>query len=214
MIDRFCVFGERCSGTTYLEMLIESNFGLPRTDEFGLKHLWDLTDFTGSDTTLFIGIERELLDWLDSFAKTPHQVRPYCPLDYEALFFKPIRSYMGQRLVEEYENILECRMTKGNLIHYLFPKILKHYIFIKYEDLVADPIAFLKTIQNKYNLTPKLVPFQNWNTYKNEKELYYKKPLLIPPEIVERLYKIYPKHFSKEGDKNIRVHRSSILYSC
>lgn len=71
MIKKFCVFGERCSGTTYLEMLIESNFNLERTDEFGLKHLWLLTNFSNSDTTLFIGIERELLDWLDSFAKTP-----------------------------------------------------------------------------------------------------------------------------------------------
>jgi hypothetical protein len=214
MIDRFCVFGERCSGTTYLENLIESNFGLPKTEEFGLKHMWDLTDFSGSDTTLFIGIERELLEWLDSFAKTPHQVKPYCPLEYDKLFFEPIRSYMGQRLVEEYENIMECRTEKGNLIHFLFPNILKHYYFIKYEDLVADPISFLKTIQEKYNLVPKLVPFQNWNTYKNDKELYKKKDLTIPKEIVELLYKYYPKHFLKRDENYKRVHHSSILYSC
>lgn len=212
-IDRFCVFGERCSGTTYLENLIESNFGLRRTDEFGLKHVWDMKDFKNSDTTLFIGIERELLEWLDSFAKTPHQVKPYCPLDYEMLFFKPIRSYLGQRLVEEYDNIIECRTTKGNIILNL-SNIVKYYYFIKYEDLVADPIAFLLIIKDKFNLVPKLVPFKNWDTYKQTKEIYFKKPITIPPEIVERLIQTYPKHFLKRDEKYNRVHHSSVLYSC
>jgi hypothetical protein len=197
MIEKYCVFGERCSGTTYLENLIESNFGLPRTDEFGIKHLWNMTDFTGSDTTLFIGIEREMLSWLDSIARSPHQVQPYCPLDYNTLFFKPFRSYWQYKVVDEYENIIECRTTKSNIILNLFPKVLRYYYFIKYEDLVAEPIAFLELIKNKFNLTPKLIPFQNWERYKHEKELFAKRPITIPPEIVERLKNTYPKHFSK-----------------
>jgi hypothetical protein len=194
MIEKFCVFGERCSGTTYLEKLIESNFGLKMTDEFGLKHLWDLTDFYNTDTTLVIGIERELLEWLDSFARTPHQVKPYCPLDYDTLFFKPIKSYMGYKLVEDWQNIIECRTNKSQLIRFLFPKILKHYYFVTYEDLVKDPIQFLQIIQERFNLTPKLIPFQNWVKYKDEKYLYSKKPISIPPEIIERLEQTYPKY--------------------
>jgi len=196
-ITKFCVFGERCSGTTYLENLIESNFHLERTDEFGLKHLWCLTDFSNSNTTLFIGIERELLDWLDSFAKTPHQVRPYCPLDYDTLFFRPIKSFFGEKLVEEYDNIMECRTTKSNIIHSL-PNIVKHYYFIQYEDLLKDPISFLELIKNRFKLVPKLVPFRNWISYKdNINELYVKKPITIPPKIIEKLKQTYPIHFSK-----------------
>ena len=198
MIEKFCVFGERCSGTTYLENLIESNFGLPMTDEFGLKHFWNMTDFSNNSSTLFIGIERELISWLDSFAKSPHQVQPYCPFDYEALFFKPIRSYYQGEMVEDYENIIECRMTKSNIIHTLFPNILEHYFFITYEELVANPIEFLHIIQKRFQLQPKLIPFQNWNTYKNKKELFVKKPLVIPENIIERLKNTYPIYFSKQ----------------
>jgi hypothetical protein len=198
MIEKFCVFGERCSGTTYLENLIESNFGLPMTDEFGLKHFWNMTDFSNNNTTLFIGIERELLSWLDSFAKTPHQVHPYRPYDYEALFFKPIRSYYQGDMVEDYENIIECRRTKSNIIRSLFPNLLKHYFFITYEELVANPIEFLHTIQTRFQLQPILNPFQNWITYKDEKELFVKKPLVIPENIIERLKNTYPIYFSKE----------------
>jgi hypothetical protein len=208
MIKKFCVFGERCSGTTYLEMLIESNFNLERTDEFGLKHLWLLTDFSSSNTTLFIGIERNLLDWLDSFARTPHQVRPYCPLNYNTLFFEPIRSYMGKNLVEEYANIMECRTTKSNIIHSL-PNIVKHFYFIKYEDLIADPIAFLELIKDKFSLVPKLVPFRNWIHYKDEKELYIKKPITIPPEIIEKLKNKYLIHFPEFVPPNVELLQSS-----
>ena len=208
MIKKFCVFGERCSGTTYLEMLIESNFNLERTDEFGLKHLWLLTNFSNSDTTLFIGIERELLDWLDSFAKTPHQVRPYCPLNYNTLFFEPIRSYMGKNLVEDYKNIMECRTTKSNIIQSL-PNIVKHYFFIKYEDLLKDPISFLELIKDKFSLVPKLVPFRNWIHYKDEKELYIKKPIEIPPEIIEKLKIKYPIHFPEFIPPNVELLQSS-----
>jgi len=212
MISKFCVFGERCSGTTYLENLIESNFELEKTDEFGLKHLWNLTDFADSDTTLFVGIERELLEWLDSFAKTPHQVVPYCPFDYDTLFFKPIRSFWKYKVVDDYKNIIEMREIKSQMIRYLIPQLVENFIFTEYNELVADPIHFLETIQKKYNLTPKLQPFKNWDTYKNKKEPYFKKPITIPLEIVERLQQTYPKHFLKEG-VSIKMVIHSSLYS-
>ncbi|QIG59343.1 hypothetical protein [Dishui Lake virophage 2] len=194
MINQFAVFGERCSGTTYLEELLHSNFGLPITDKFGLKHFWKMTDFEDSNTTLFIGIERELLSWLDSFAKTPHQVVPYKPLDYQALFFSPIVSYIGKDVVEKWDNIMECRTQKSQIIHFLLPNLVKNYYFISYEDLVADPIGFLEKLREQFGLIP-IKPFENWEYYKREKTLYKKKPIIIPPEVIQQLKITYPNHF-------------------
>lgn len=97
---------------------------------------------------------------------------------------------MGKNLVEDYKNIMDCRTTKSNIIHSL-PNIVKHFYFIKYEDLLKDPILFLELIKDKFSLVPKLVPFRNWIHYKDEKELYIKKPITIPPEIIEKFKNIY-----------------------
>jgi hypothetical protein len=196
MINQIAVFGERCSGTTFLEELLHSNFGLPITAKFGLKHLWKMTDFEDSNTTLFIGIERELISWLDSFAKTPHQVVPYKPLDYQAVFFSPIVSYIGKQKVEDFPNIIECRRQKSQFITFLLPKLVKNYYFINYEDLKADPIGFLTNIREQFGLIP-IKPFENWIYYKREKEVFKEKPIIIPPEVMEQLKRTYPKEFDK-----------------
>jgi hypothetical protein len=197
MIEKFCVFGERCSGTTYLEELLKHNFELQQTDEFGDKHLFKLKGFDNSDTTLFIGIERELISWMDSFSKTPHQVRPYSPLDYEQLFFQPITSTY-EDITETDPNIMECRMRKSNLIRKVFPRRVKNFYFITYEDLKADPIVFLQLIHKWFDLPTKPHFPQNWIYYKSEEtKLFKERPVIIPPKIIEQLKQTYPKHFIK-----------------
>jgi len=162
--------------------------------QFGLKHLWRMTDFSDSDTTLFIGIERELVSWLDSFAKTPHQVVPYTPLDYNLLFFGRIQSYLGDEKVEDFANITECRQQKSQFITYLLPRLVKNYYFIKYEDLKADPIRFLTNITEQFSLIP-IKPFADWIYYKQERVLFEKKPIIIPPEVMDKLKTTYPNSF-------------------
>jgi hypothetical protein len=199
MIEKFCVFGERCSGTTYLEELINLNFDLQHTDEFGDKHLFHLNGFENSDTTLFIGIERELISWLDSFAKTPHQVRPYCPLNYEQLYFKPITSKYAE-YTETDLTIMECRMRKSNLIRKVFPTKVKNFYFITYEDLKADPLAFLIHIQKSFHLPVIPIFPTNWVYYKEDQtKLFQESPVIIPLKIMKQLFETYPKHFLKEG---------------
>lgn len=194
MINQIVVFGERCSGTTYLEKLLHSNFGMEVSIQFGLKHLWRMTDFSDSDTTLFIGIERELVSWLDSFAKTPHQVVPYTPLDYNLLFFGRIQSYLGDEKVEDFANIMECRQQKSQFITFLLPKLVKNYYYTSYEDLKADPIRFLTNITEQFSLIP-IKPFADWIYYKQERVLFEKKPIIIPPEVMDKLKTTYPNSF-------------------
>ena len=66
MIKKFTVFGERCSGTNFLEQAILQNFDLEITWDYGWKHWIGHHKFQNTeyeDETLFIGIIREPLGY-------------------------------------------------------------------------------------------------------------------------------------------------------
>ena len=42
MLKKFTIYGERCSGTNYLEKIINLNFDVNVTWEFGWKHFFGL----------------------------------------------------------------------------------------------------------------------------------------------------------------------------
>lgn len=70
-INKFTIFGERCSGTNYLEEVISQNFHMKFTNEYGNKHFFCFNDYHNKVThdTLFIGIIRNPIYWLNSFSK-------------------------------------------------------------------------------------------------------------------------------------------------
>ena len=75
-ITKFTIFGERCSGTNFLEKAIETNFNLSHTSEFGSKHFFCYNDYSrkNKDNILFIGIIRNPIYWLNSFSKELHHI--------------------------------------------------------------------------------------------------------------------------------------------
>ena len=75
-IKKFSILGERCSGTNFLEELITHNFNLLYTTEYGSKHFFCFDDYTNKNTqdTLFIGIIRNPIYWLNSFSKELYHV--------------------------------------------------------------------------------------------------------------------------------------------
>ena len=75
-IKKFCILGERCSGTNFLEELITHNFNLLYTTEYGSKHFFCFDDYSNKNTedTLFIGIIRNPIYWLNSFSKEQYHV--------------------------------------------------------------------------------------------------------------------------------------------
>lgn len=95
-IKRYKVCGERCTGTNFLDKLLQANFpSISRVgrSEFGQKHfLWwfgnnlDLekliklkysptaVDLFGSENCLFVVVVRDPYDWLRSFFLEPHYV--------------------------------------------------------------------------------------------------------------------------------------------
>ena len=75
-IKNVTIFGERCTGTNYLHILIKMNFVTKITWKYGYKHWFrpceGCTSLKKSDDTLFICIVRGIVPWMNSFFRTPH----------------------------------------------------------------------------------------------------------------------------------------------
>lgn len=74
VIDNFTILGERCSGTNFLEESISNNFNLQYTSKYGNKHFFCYNNYSNSDNTLFIGIIRNPIYWINSFSRELHHV--------------------------------------------------------------------------------------------------------------------------------------------
>jgi len=68
------IYGERCSGTSYLENLIKINFDCQLHFDFCWKHFFGFNDeqLKHSEDTLFICIVRNPIDWINSLYKPQH----------------------------------------------------------------------------------------------------------------------------------------------
>ena len=161
MLQKYTIFGERCSGTNYLENIINMNFDVTVTWEYGWKHFFGFQDnsLKNSDDTLFICIVRNLPDWINSFYRTPHHVPKYKKMlckekrldeflnkEFYSVFDKDQTERMEDRNIytgERYKNIFELRHTKLNWMLEDLPNKVENCIFIRHEDLIND---FEKTL--------------------------------------------------------------------
>jgi hypothetical protein len=74
MIVKFAILGERCSGTNFLEESISTNFSIEYTSQYGNKHFFCYNNYNNSDDTLFIGIIRNPIYWINSFSVELHHI--------------------------------------------------------------------------------------------------------------------------------------------
>jgi len=75
-INKFAILGERCTGTNYLEECMAKNFEIQYTGEYGNKHFFCYNNYAQNNSinTLFIGIVRNPIYWLNSFSKELYHV--------------------------------------------------------------------------------------------------------------------------------------------
>ncbi len=90
MIDNFTIYGERCSGTNFLENSIKENFELELTWKYGFKHFFGHDSLKNSDNTLFIGIVRNPFDWINSFYEEKHNLPEEISNNINSFLFKYI----------------------------------------------------------------------------------------------------------------------------
>ena len=192
MLQKCAIYGERCSGTNYLENIISMNFDVNITWEYGWKHFFGFQDnaLKKSDDTLFICIVRNLPDWINSFYRDKHHL----PLKYKKKMpgkkklniflnkefwsfydMKKNRDTSKEIMVDRniytgkrYKNIFELRHTKIKWMLEDLPNNVKNCIFIRYEDLINDFDKTLLKIKDKGLKVKKNINFPlNTNIYKN-----------------------------------------------
>lgn len=175
MLQKYTIYGERCSGTNYLENVINANFDVNLTWEYGWKHFFGFTNDTilkNSDGTLFICIVRNLPDWINSFYRWKHHLpikyktnlseeekideflnkEFYSINDHDNNYKATNDELMIDRNIytgERYKNIFELRHIKIKWMIEDLPNKVKNCIFIRYEDLINDFDKTLQKIKNK-----------------------------------------------------------------
>jgi hypothetical protein len=180
----FQIYGERCSGTNYLEALLRENFGSDKiTWKYGWKHWYVSLDdprFSETEEVIFILIARNFYDWARSFFYQPHHLASTFPT-YQSFLTNPITSTFKSGQEQEHDaNIFMLR--KNKMLNWMaLREKVKHFHFIRYEDLVKDPSKFIKTLMKTYNMP---IIHQNSicqiKTYKGLNKAAYEPKAYIP----------------------------------
>ena len=189
VIKNYTIYGERCSGTNYVEDLISLNFNIDITWDYGWKHFFGFQDeaLQNSDNTLFICIVRDIYTWLNSLYRIKHHLNILLEpeLNEDQIKHKYLNEeiwsylYNSDNIVEEinidrniytknrYKNIYELRHTKLKFLIEDLPKKVKNYIFIKYEDLINNFENTMNLIKNTGLIVKDNINFPiNSNLYK------------------------------------------------
>lgn len=161
MIKKFTIYGERCSGTNYLEQLILKNFDVEITWDYGWKHWMGFNECKNSDDCLFIGIIRHPLKWLESLYEHKHHFKEKFTKNKKRFLYSEVHSYDFIKNVEikedydlnnknkPYKNIISLRNTKNLFLLQKMPKIVKNYILFRYEDLTMNFNKIMNKLVNK-----------------------------------------------------------------
>jgi hypothetical protein len=193
VIKKITIYGERCSGTNYLEQLLLLNFNVEITYSYGWKHFFGFSDLSNSDDVLFIGIVRNLHDWINSLYRDKYHL----PLknkknltneqmldEYLNKEFYSINNNNNQEIMhdrniytgERYKNIFELRHIKNKFLIETLPTLVKNHCLITYDNLMNNFVDVMNKIKN-HNLEIKtniIFPL-NINYNAKNKNLIFKK---------------------------------------
>jgi hypothetical protein len=203
MIKYFTIYGERCSGTNFLMHSLENNFDINFTSEYAWKHFFGHYDFDNlseenNNETLFIGIIRNPIEWINSFYKNMHHIPIENKLNIRTFLFNTFYSVYGDNseiiedrnflTKERYNNIFELRKVKNNFLINDMKNKVKNYILIRYEDLRDHYDNVLGFIQQKFKLVKKNDNYVKIDTYKgNNNRPFFIKPIKLPKRIIRRI---------------------------
>ena len=161
-INHIKIFGERNSGTNFLELLIQKNcldvniLSSYYKGGSGWKHGYPkIKYFNKLDNTLFIFVIRDLELWLKSMYNQPYHYKR--PLN--------IRDFIENNLImdeerldhdvninpNEKQNILKLRYSK--IQKYIdFSELVRHFVFINLEDIQLNPKKFIDFLNLNYQI--------------------------------------------------------------
>jgi hypothetical protein len=167
------LYGERCSGTNYVETLIENNF--PDL-ESRRRYNWEKHNYLNPpfvhDTMVGVMVTRDAFDWLRSFHRSLHQVAYWFQkVDFSGFLRHEWSGIFNGQLIEKqgklnirfkelmYErhpmtcarisNVVEMRNLK--LASQLKVRNLyENWIVVRFEEARDDPERFLQTLADTF----------------------------------------------------------------
>lgn len=207
MVSKFCVLGERVSGTCFLNSLPAQNVAGLKPVVFKHKHWFqNLDDIRRADTsgTVFIYITREPISWLNSLCKTPFHVHGslrhkdlsrfmrtewHCVEDESSGVSQNSRLYGKEMLHERcpetgerFANVIKMRSAK--IRHTMaLDGVVENFVHVALEDVQRDPELFLSTLCRMHNLRRR-VEFSAVETVRGKGRVVYVPSLY--PELSER----------------------------
>lgn len=202
-MNKFTIYGERCSGTTYLENLLILNFDIQITWDYGWKHFFVFSNLQNSDNVLFIGIIRNLEDWINSLYIHKHHLALHLTNNIDAYLkdtfwsiTKQNNEMMNDRHIEtgeRYKNIFELRLIKNKFLIEKMPTLVKNYCLITHDDLLTDFDLVMNKLKNCGLKIKNNIKFPlNTIYYKGEpnNNIYKKKENIISKEKIKECCKI------------------------
>lgn len=169
-IFNFQIYGERHSGTKFLQQSIKDTFQIPETSFFGHKHWMGFAKperIAYERHTLFVGIIRDPYDWILALYDLPHHI-PQCNRSnfHNFLFNEHYSIHQnGAEVLHDrnftkvnkprYKNIFELRSNKAKYLNEIMPEIASNYILVTYESLLENLNNIINIISSRYNLLKK-----------------------------------------------------------
>jgi|694.fasta_scaffold49250_6 hypothetical protein len=187
--DKISIFGERHSGTNFLENCFKQKFGLERTSYFDNKHFFGwckpetITYHRMSLHTLFTGIVRNPYDWIMAMINLPHHIHPHRLQNIESFLLSEwystdfhhneILTDRNYQTKNRYKNIFEMRTLKYKYLSEIMPVIAKNYMLLSYDSFLKNYHNYLNIISNRFYL----------KKIGQEPELQNKNPYQVPEYI-------------------------------
>ena len=198
MKNKIQIFGQRCSGTNYLEQLLLTNFSdVEISHQYGSKHVWNArlqNEIKKHEQVNIIIIVRNPYNWIRSIYKQPH----HCPQLLGISFFQFItREWIAydkagwnsldprirlDRLnrapvLEKFENVIDLRNKKNMLFQSIFQDYPDRTIFVNYENIYKNIDHELTRISEKFVLKKREGTFKQYESYKKSDKKFKPKRL-------------------------------------
>ncbi len=195
-IKKVTIYGERCSGTNYLEELLINNFDVEIVWDHGWKHFFGFADLNkeNSQDVLFIGIVRNIFDWINSLYTFNWHIpkylinrRKFLNSEFFSIDKRDGLENMKDRNMltgERYKNIFELRSTKNQFLIEQMPGLVQNYLLFTYEDLTNNFEDVMNRIKEKGLVVKRDICFPINVTY-------YKKK--TDRQFVKKKYNIFSK---------------------
>ena len=157
-IRKVTIYGERSSGTHFLEEVLLLNFDVEIVGTHGWKHFFGFQDLHNTDDVLFIGIVRNLEDWVNSLYRARYHLPSELVETVDTYLNNTFYSVyddgteiMDDRNIEthtRYKNIFEMRHVKNKFLIETMPALVKNYCLITHDDLCTNFTEIMNKIKN------------------------------------------------------------------